>query len=94
MTNDDELPQDDPYADFYENTPDTTLTRLTATQADMMLHLDVRAREVALEKAVELHRGSAHITDTATQSTLFTARAFYDFLTGESDEDLQTEQSQ
>ena len=86
MTNDDELPQDDPYEAFFE---DPALTRLTATQADMLLHLDVRAREVALERAVELHRGSAHITDTATQSTLFTARAFYDFLTGESDEDVE-----
>ena len=86
MTNDDELPQDDPYAELFE---DPALTQLTATQADMLLHLDVRAREVALDRAVDLHRGSAHITDTATQSTLFTARAFYDFLTGESDADVE-----
>lgn len=89
MTNDDELPQDDPYADFYEDTPDTTLARLTATQADMLLHLDVRAREVALERAVELHRGVSDASATTTQHIIFTARAFYDFLTGESDEDVE-----
>lgn len=86
MTNDDELPQNDPYAEFFD---DPSPTRLTATQADMLLHLDVRAREVALERAVEMHRGVPIHPPTTTQEALFTARAFYEFLTGESDEDVE-----
>jgi len=84
VANDDEIEQDDPYADYFD---EPSQPRFSATDEIMFLHLDVRAREVALEKAVDLHRQSNHDIETTAQQTLFTARAFYEFLTGESDPD-------
>ena len=77
----DNLPDDD---DF-----ETPAPRLSATEEVMWVHLDVRARELALEKAVELHTKMSAIVQPdgsrVEPNVLFTAQAFYDFLTGESD---------
>ena len=57
----------------------------------MWTRLDIRARELALKMAVKANVYSE--PPSVTGSIVFTARAFYDFLTGEHDAD-PTEQSQ
>lgn len=97
MTNDDEIEQDDPYAEFYER-PVRTIG--SDTEQMFYLQLDVRARELALDKAVQVHTTMSAIShpdgSRIEPNVLFLARAFYDFLTGESDPNLTdpTEQSQ
>jgi len=58
----------------------------------MWTHLDIRARELALKSALRAH-GPTPGDRMTTSNIVFTARAFYDFLTGEHDAD-PTEQSQ
>jgi len=69
------------------------LRHLTMTEELMWTRLDIRARELALEKAVQVFGTAPGARDTIAQSIVFTARAFYDFLTGEHDA-APTEQSQ
>lgn len=77
----DNLPDDD---DFETPTP-----RLSATEEVMWVHLDIRARELALEKAIALLAIHPPAPNAPGQrdvaNVIFTAQAFYDFLTGESD---------
>jgi hypothetical protein len=58
----------------------------------MWTQLDIRARELALKSALRAH-GPTPGDRMTTSNIVFTARAFYDFLTGEHDAD-PTEQSQ
>lgn len=68
------------------------LRHLTMTEELMWTRLDIRARELALESALRAH-GPTPGDRMTTSNIVFTARAFYDFLTGEHDAD-PTEQSQ
>ena len=67
------------------------LRHLTMTEELMWTQLDIRARELALKMAIKANVYSE--PPSVTGSIVFTARAFYDFLTGEHDAD-PTEQSQ
>lgn len=58
----------------------------------MWTQLDIRARELALKSALRAH-GPTPGDRMTTSNIVFTARAFYDFLTGEHDA-APTEQSQ
>jgi len=68
------------------------LRHLTMTEELMWTRLDIRARELALKSALRAHGTTPGDRMTAA-NIVFTARAFYDFLTGEHDAD-PTEQSQ
>ena len=78
--------------DWIDEPDDEIARRPSATDEMLYLSLDIRARELALKSALRAH-GPTPGDRMTTSNIVFTARAFYDFLTGEHDAD-PTEQSQ
>jgi len=69
--------------DWIDEPDDEIARRPGATDEILYLSLDIRARELALKMAIKANIYTE--PPSATESIVFTAQAFYDFLTGESD---------